>query len=264
MYPRRVSQRSTSSRTSQRRLKSWLFLAAAVIVFLGVVIFAQASMNSGNGSFGAAAKQGAAAADGSGADTGAGDSAAPTGFETRDPADPMAIGDADAPVVLVEWTDMRCPYCAVFNQETLPTIVDEYVEAGKVRIEVRDVAFFGEASETASVAARAAGEQGRFMEYLDAVYAAAPAEGHPDLPADQLIGFAEEVGVPDIAKFTADLEDPALRAAVQQSTATAQQAGVTGVPFFAIGTDALSGAQPIDAFRGFLDAAIEAAPDSAA
>lgn len=235
-----------------------------MIVFLGVVIFAQASMDSGNGSFGAAAKQGEAAADGSGADTGdTGDSAARTGFETRDPADPMAIGDADAPVVLVEWTDMRCPYCAVFNQETLPTIVDEYVEAGTVRVEVRDVAFFGEASETASVAARAAGEQGRFMEYLDAVYAAAPAEGHPDLPVDQLIGFAEEVGVPDIAKFTADLEDPALRAAVQQSTATAQQLGVTGVPFFAVGTDALSGAQPIDAFRGFLDAAIEAAPDSA-
>ncbi|MEJ6488609.1 thioredoxin domain-containing protein [Leucobacter sp. USCH14] len=257
-----MSQQSSKSRTSDRRLKSWLFLAAAVIVFLGVVIFAQASMNAGGSSFGAAAKQGEAAA-GAG-DEGPDDASAPTGFDTRDPGDPMAIGDVDAPVVLVEWTDMRCPYCAVFNQETLPTLVEEYVETGEVRIEVRDVAFFGEASETASVAARAAGEQGKFMEYLDAVYAAAPPEGHPDLPVGQLIGFAKEVGVPDIAKFKADLEDPALRAAVQQSTSTAQQLGVTGVPFFAVGTDALSGAQPIDAFRKFLDTAIEAAPDSAA
>lgn len=262
MYPRSVSQQSSFSRASNRRLKSWLFLAAAVIVFLGVVIFAQASMNNGTGSFGAGAKQGESSADGTG--SGAGEAAAPAGFETRDPADPMAIGDVDAPVVLVEWTDMRCPYCAVFNQETLPTIVDEYVESGQVRIEVRDVAFFGEESETASVAARAAGEQGKFIEYLDAVYAAAPAEGHPDLPVGQLIGFAKEVGVPDIAKFKADLADPALRAAVQQSTSTAQQLGVTGVPFFAVGTNALSGAQPIDAFREFLDTAIEAAPDSAA
>ena len=216
-------------------------------------------MNAGGGSFGAAAKQGGTTAAES--DGGGDDAEAPTGFETRDPDDPMAIGDVDAPVVLVEWTDMRCPYCAVFSQETLPTIVDEYVETGEVRIEVRDVAFFGEASETASVAARAAGQQGMFMEYLDAVYAAAPAEGHPELPVDQLIAFAEEVGVPDIAKFTADLDDSALRAAVRESTSTAQQLGVSGVPFFAVGTSALSGAQPIDAFRDFLDIAIEAAPE---
>ena len=217
-------------------------------VFLGIVIFAQASQQGGSGGFGAASE------DTSGAESTSG---AASGVEQRDVDDPMAIGDVDAPVVLVEWTDMRCPYCAVFNQETLPELISEYVDTGKVRIEVRDVAFFGEQSETASVAARAAGAQGKFMEYLDAVYAAAPAKGHPELPREQLIGFAEAVGVPDIARFTADLDDPELRAAVQRSTATAQQLGVTGVPFFAVGTSAMSGAQPIESFRQFLDAALD-------
>ena len=243
-----------------------MLLAAAALVFLGVVIFAQASMNAGDGAFGKAAENQSAddaakakpgAGAGASADADAEATAAP-GFETRDPNDPMAIGDVNAPVVLVEWTDMRCPYCAVFNQETLPKLVSEYVESGKVRIEVRDVAFFGDASETASVAARAAGNQGKFVEYLDAVYAAAPAEGHPDLPRKQLIGFAEQIGVPDMARFTADLDDPKLRAAVQASTSTAQQIGVTGVPFFAVGTSAMSGAQPIATFRTFLDDAVAA------
>lgn len=246
-----------------------MLLAAAALVFLGVVIFAQASMNAGDGAFGKAAEN-QSAEDAAKAKPGAGASAdaaaeatAAPGFETRDPNDPMAIGDVDAPVVLVEWTDMRCPYCAVFNQETLPKLVSEYVESGKVRIEVRDVAFFGDASETASVAARAAGNQGKFVEYLDAVYAAAPAEGHPDLPRKQLIGFAEQIGVPDMARFTADLDDPKLRAAVQASTSTAQQIGVTGVPFFAVGTSAMSGAQPIATFRTFLDDAVAAADATA-
>ena len=88
--------------------------------------------------------------------------------------DPMAIGAIDAPVVLSEWVDFRCPFCAVFSRDVLPQLVQEYVDAGKVRIEVHDVAFFGDESLRAAVAARAAGEQGKYFEFLGAVYEAAP------------------------------------------------------------------------------------------
>src|SRR5699024_2745913 len=63
-----------------------------------------------------------------GPETGAEPQPEPVRVERRDPDDPMAIGDVDAPVVLVEWVDMRCPYCAMFGRETLPTLVEEYVE----------------------------------------------------------------------------------------------------------------------------------------
>ncbi|MEU8261580.1 thioredoxin domain-containing protein [Micromonospora sp. NPDC048999] len=174
----------------------------------------------------------------------------------RDPNDPMAVGDVDAPVVLVQWTDMRCPYCAVFNRETLPVLLREYVQTGKVRLEVHDVAYFGEQSTDGAVAARAAGNQGKFFAYLSAVYKDVPAGVHPDLPRERLIAYARKAGVTDIERFTADLTDADLRAAAQASHATAEQLGITSVPFFVVGDSALAGAQPIEVFRTYLDDAI--------
>ena len=177
----------------------------------------------------------------------------------NDPDDPLAIGDADAPVVLIEWADMRCPFCAAVANDTLPTIIDEYVETGKVRIEFHDVAFFGDESARASAAVHAAAAQGRGMEYVQAVFAVAPPSGHPELPEEQLIEIAEQVGVADIDAFTQQLRAPEGTQNAQQATAIAQQIGVNAVPFFFDGSVALSGAQPLDTFRSYLDEAVAAA-----
>ncbi|MBK0420899.1 thioredoxin domain-containing protein [Leucobacter sp. CSA2] len=180
-------------------------------------------------------------------------------LERRDANDPMAIGKVDAPVVLNEWVDMRCPFCAVASRDALPTVIKEYVDSGKVRIEYHDVAFFGEESARAAAAARAAGKQGKYHEFVTAVYAAAPETGHPELAQEELVAFAKTAGVSDIERFTADMTSPELRAEVAASTEQAQQLGVTSVPFFVADGKALSGAQPVDAFRSFLDAALDAA-----
>ncbi len=253
-------QRSTSDLSQRlRRSKILNVVLAAVSVFLLIVVVAQLSAGSGgtgDTSAQSQAEQSAAQTDegqaeGTEAATGTGQ-----GVETRDPDDPMAIGDVDAPVVLVEWTDMRCPYCALFTRDTFPTLVEEYVDTGKVRIEVRDVAYFGDQSVEAAVAARAAANQGMFFEYLDAVYQAAPESGHADLPRETLISFAEEVGIPDMTQFESDLDSEELLTEVQTSTSTAQALGVTSVPFFAVGSSAMAGAQPVDVFRQFLDEAL--------
>lgn len=174
-------------------------------------------------------------------------------IERRVEGDPMAIGDVDAPVVLSEWIDFRCPYCAVYARDTFPSLVQEYVDTGQVRIEVHDMAFFGEESLRAAAAARAAGEQGKYFEFVAAVYEAAPETGHPELPEEQLVGFAEAIGVPDIDKFRSDMNSDELRSAVQQSTEVGSQLGVTGVPFFVVNGKGLSGAQPIDTFRQLIE-----------
>ncbi len=177
----------------------------------------------------------------------------------RENGDPMAIGDVDAPVVLVIWTDLRCPFCALFNRETLPILINEYVETGQVRIEVHDVAFFGDQSEQATVAAHAAAEQGKYFEFTQAVYAEAPSNAHPDLPRERLISFAEQADVPDIERFAADLDRPGLIQAAQTSTQNAQSLGVNSVPFFVVGNTTVAGAQPVEVFRSFLDDAIQRA-----
>jgi protein-disulfide isomerase len=220
------------------------------VVFLGIVLAAQL-LPGPNPTTAAPPAPGASPQSGGG--TGE------LGYVRRDRDDAMAIGAIDAPVVLAEWTDLRCPFCAVFSRETLPVLIKDYVDTGKVRIEFHDVAFFGEDSEDAAVAARAAARQGRFLEFVTAVYDVAPQGSHPDLPREVLTAFAEQAGVPDMRRFEADLDDPALRTAVQDSTRAAQQLGVTSVPFFVAGDRAVAGAHPIDTFRTLLDAALEQA-----
>lgn len=174
----------------------------------------------------------------------------------RAEGDPMAIGAVDAPVVLVMWTDMRCPFCAVFSRETMPTLVQEYVDTGKVRLEVHTVGYFEQPSVDAAVAAAAAGDQGMYFEYLHAVYEEAPEGARAELPREALIGYAEKIGMPDVARFTTDLDRADLAQYVAQDTSMAQQLGVGSVPFFVVGDKAVAGSQPIDVFREFLDAAL--------
>lgn len=228
-------------------------ILGATAVFLGVVVAAQTLA-------------GTTDSESSGSEVSAAESASagqPPGgdmeFVRRDADDPRAIGDVDAPVVMTEWIDLRCPYCASFSRDTLPALIEDYVDNGDVRIEFVDVAYFGEQSEDAAVAAQAAANQDKYVEYVTAVFDAAPDSGHADLTRDVLIDFAEEVNVPDMAQFTADLDDPDVRAAAEAETLQAQQLGVTAVPFFVAGQVALSGAQPESTFRDYLDEALVAA-----
>ncbi|MBB4070826.1 disulfide bond formation protein [Leucobacter sp. OH2974_COT-288] len=164
----------------------------------------------------------------------------------------MTIGKADAPLVMREWIDMGCPYCAKFTRETLPTLHKEYIATGKMRIEVRVVSFFDEGSRRGAVAAHAAAEQGKFKEFVEAVFDKAPTNGHPELSEQELVAFAKTAGVPDIQKFQERLADPQLQQKVVEETALAQQLGVNSVPFFAIGQTPITGAQPLETFRTFI------------
>lgn len=226
----------------------WALIALVVAVFAAVVVVGQLSLGSSEETAAVAPERIAESGDATPNDSPA---------VRRDPADPMAIGDIDAPVVLSQWTDLRCPFCAAFSRDTLPELIEEYVDAGTLRIEITDVAYFGPESEDAAVAARAAANQSHYFEFLDAVYAAAPERGHADLPRERLIEFAAISGVPDLDRFTADLDDPLLRESVRTATMTAQGLGVRAVPFFVAGSSALSGAQPAEIFHRYLGDAFD-------
>lgn len=237
----------------ERRVHRWRLTSgvlAVVALFLGVVVAGQLSGPPAPPAASAPPSSAPAAAD-----------AAPAipDLSRRVEGDPMAMGAVDAPVVLIEWFDYRCPFCAAHANRTVPAIVDEYVDAGLVRIEYHDVVLFGDDSFAAAVAGRAAAAQGRFHEYVEALFAAAPDSGHPDMPREKLVGFAEQAGVPDIERFTADLDDPGLRQAVIDSTNAARQLGISSVPFFVVADAALAGAQPIETFRELLDEKLAAA-----
>ncbi|UCR88825.1 DsbA family protein [Mycetocola spongiae] len=163
--------------------------------------------------------------------------------------DTLAIGAVDAPVVMVEYADYRCPFCGVFSRESMPKLTQEFVDSGQLRVEWRDLPVFGEESVAAAVAARAAGLQGMFWEYHDALYAAAPERGHPDYPRTALVEFARGIGVPDLAKFEADLDNTELEDEVFADLAEGSGLGIYSTPSFAINNTPIVGAQPLEVFR---------------
>ncbi|MDN5759196.1 MAG: DsbA family protein [Tomitella sp.] len=176
---------------------------------------------------------------------------------TREEGDPLAIGSVDAPVVLVEFADYRCPFCAQFSREVEPELIDKYVDSGQLRIEWRDMPIYGEESMLAARAGRAAAEQGKFWEFNRTLYAAAPGNGHPPMNAEKLRGFAQDAGVPDLALFAAQMHSAQFDAAIGADMSEAQQLGIPATPAFSINGNAMLGAQPASAFTAVIDTLLD-------
>ena len=170
----------------------------------------------------------------------------------RTEGDPLAKGDVDAEIVMTEWADYRCPFCSVFTEDTLP-LLQPLIDDGTLRIEFRDLAIFGEDSINAAAGARAAGEQGLYWEFASALYESLPNQGHPPVGDDVVTAIAEQVGVPDMDKFQADYTAPETRGAVEADSAEAQGFGISGTPAFLVGTEFISGAQPLEAFEQVIE-----------
>lgn len=169
--------------------------------------------------------------------------------------DPMALGPVDAPVVLVIYSDYRCPFCAKFSRDTEPQLVERYVNTGKLRIEWRDLPIFGAQSLQAAKAGRAAAEQGRFWEFNRTVFRYAPDHGHAELTDKILLERAREAGVPDLARFQAAVASDRLLPAVQRDIQEAVAIGAASTPVFVINDQPVVGAQPLDIFVSVIEQA---------
>ncbi|WP_230110819.1 DsbA family protein [Microbacterium foliorum] len=162
----------------------------------------------------------------------------------RDPADFAAVGAQDAPVVIVGYTDYQCAYCASFDAETLPELMEKYIDQGLVRFEARDFPALGEASFNAAVASRAAGNQNMFWDYRAALFDATLKR--ESLSPERLMAIAVEIGVPDIELFEADLEE--CRESVSQAAEEARTLSLSAVPYYFINQRQLQGGQSSEVF----------------
>lgn len=169
--------------------------------------------------------------------------------------DPLALGRADAPVVMVVYSDYRCPFCAKFSRDIEPALVDRYVADGTLRIEWRDLPIFGEQSTLAARAGRAAAEQGRFWEFNRVLYAAAPDRGHAEFDLAKLRGFAEQAGVADLDAFADQVRSERHDDAIQADLTEALSLGASSTPTFIVNGTPVLGAQPVELFSQVIDAA---------
>ncbi|MFB7936862.1 DsbA family protein [Streptomyces sp. NPDC056049] len=182
-------------------------------------------------------------------------------YARRDASDGLALGRADAPVVLIEYADFKCGYCGKFARDTEPVLVKKYVENGTLRIEWRNFPIFGEESEAVARAAWAAGEQDRFWEFHKAAYADGAKE--KGFGEERLRALAAEAGVPDLARFAKDSEGEAAREAVRKDQEQGYALGATSTPSFLVNGRPIAGAQPLETFTEAIEAAADRAGTSA-
>lgn len=179
------------------------------------------------------------------------------GLARRDAKDPYALGDVNAPLVMIEYADFRCPFCTVFAGDVLPQIKKEYIDTGYLRLEWRDLPLFGKESIDAAVGGKAAGRQGKFWEYYRDVFANSDGNGHQSLPRNTITDLAKKAGVTDVKAFQAGFDDKQLAELVAKDASEANQIGFTSTPSFIVGQTAVVGAQPIDQFREAIDSELD-------
>jgi protein-disulfide isomerase len=160
-------------------------------------------------------------------------------------------GEADAPVVITEWSDFECPFCARHYSQTLPQIIAQYVDTGKVRYEFKDFPLsFHPNAQKAGEAGKCALAQGNeyFWELHDKMF-----QNQNALNVANFKAWAREIGL-DGGEFDSCLDSGAMAQKVQADMAEGQQAGVRGTPGFLINGQLVSGAQPFAEFQKVIDA----------
>lgn len=175
----------------------------------------------------------------------------------REAGDPLAVGRADAPVVMIEYADFKCGYCGKFARDSEPELIEKYVDDGTLRIEWRNYPIFGKESEAAARAAWAAGRQGRFWEFHSAAYADGAKE--KGFGADRLDALAREAGVKDLGRFRSDRGGDEASAAVRKDKEEAYGLGATSTPSFLVNGRPIAGAQPMETFTRAIESAKAAA-----
>lgn len=150
--------------------------------------------------------------------------------------DDPVVGDASAPVTIIEFSDFQCPYCAVFATQTFPQLKQEYIDTGKVKLVYRDLPLTQIGHRNAPKAAEAAecaAEQNKFLEYHDQVFEKQADWSTADDPSSLFKDYANELGLDD--EFAACLDGGRRTEEVQKDFADGAQAGINGTPSFLIG-----------------------------
>ena len=179
--------------------------------------------------------------------------------------DPI-LGNKNAPVTIIEFSDYQCPFCRKFWTETFNQIKKDYIDTGKVKFVYRDfpLSSIHPAAEPAAEAANCVREKGGDEAYYkmhDKIFQegnkldggdpiTGPVRGTVQFGATELKKWAKDLGY----NIDSCLDSGKYASEVQKDLADGQAAGGQGTPYFVINGKPLSGAQPFAAFKQVIDA----------
>ena len=177
-----------------------------------------------------------------------------TQYKVEIPPNTWAKGAKKPKVVMIEFSDFQCPFCSRINP-TIKQIMDTWPKDIAVYFANNPLSFH-KAAMPAAVAAMAAGEQGKFWEMHDKLFATqrdwSKLEG--DAMIAQMVAYAKEVGVKNISKFESQLKNPGeLEKKIKQQQAYGMKFGARGTPAVFINGVKVSGARPFDDFKKIID-----------
>ena len=192
---------------------------------------------------------------------------------TKQPASPVkisadndpVIGKSDAPITIIEFSDFQCPFCARFHTQTLPLLLEEYIEQGKVKLVFRDfpIQSIHPNALPASVAAECANEQGKFREMHDMLFEKQN-EWNKLETTDALSLFSQYASNMQLEQnsFDSCLTSGKHIEEIKNDLNDGREYGISGTPGFFVGNDQvgyveLKGAQPFDSFKKVIDAQLD-------
>lgn len=160
-------------------------------------------------------------------------------------SDELAIGSANAPLTLIEFTDYQCPFCRQFHEAAFGDIKKIYIDTGRLRFISRDFPLeMHQNAMRASLAARCAGEQGKFWELRDLMIANGNRLNPPSIDS-----YANQLKL-DSGRLDKCIKSGPYQARVDQDTAEGKTAGIAGTPSFVLGRtgkDSLEGIKLVGA-----------------
>src|SRR5690606_38550649 len=157
-------------------------------------------------------------------------------------------GNVNAPITIVDFSSLQCPFCARGN-DTLKPLLEKY--PNDVRIVSKNFPLgFQAQSPAAAKAAMAAGEQGKYWEMKDMLFKNMQQFRSADM-TELTAGFAKDLGL-NVEKFKADLQKPEYDAIIKRDQDLGASLGVQGTPHYFVNGERVSGAQPLDAFEAIV------------
>lgn len=165
------------------------------------------------------------------------------------------LGNAKAKVTIVEFSDFQCPFCRSFFEGAYVQIKKEYIDTGKVRFVYRHYPLpFHSAARPSALAVECAGEQGKFWQLHDKIFAEQTKKGTGTIAygVPELKTWASQIGL-NTSQFNSCLDSEKYASNVDADSAAGAKFGVSGTPAFFINGKLLVGAQPFAQFKALID-----------
>jgi protein-disulfide isomerase len=148
------------------------------------------------------------------------------------PQQGVTLGEADAPATLIEFADLQCPFCAQYTTAALPTVIQDYVRTGRLKMELRLLRFIGPDSERGAEVAAAATLQDRGWDFSDLFYRNQGQENSGYATDAFLERLARETPGLDVDQLELDLDSPSAERLIRAAERQATRLGVSATPTF--------------------------------